>query len=162
MLAVENDRKLEAGTLKLSIPASTEYLEELRGDVREFLVISGVPEKAAHEVVVGVDEAVSNAVVHSCRKDPGCQVDLDVRVNGSEIQVTVTNPGPSFDPTAFTVPDTVLAITTGIRPSLGIQLMRKVFDDMTYLCVHEGVNHLVLTKDLVPAPPASRLRILPE
>jgi anti-sigma regulatory factor (Ser/Thr protein kinase) len=161
MLAAELNAEIQAGTLKFSIPASTEYLERLRGDVREFLALSGVPEKAAHDIVVGVDEAVSNAVVHACRKDPEHEVSVDVRVGRSEVQVTVTNPGPRFDPSSFPEPDRAAAMKAGRRPPLGIHMMRKVFDDMICLCVHEGVNHLVLTKSLSPAPPACRLRILP-
>ncbi len=150
--------KHDAGTLELSIPASTEHLARVRAKVHEFLITARVTRPVAHEIVVGIDEAVTNAIVHSCQNDSGYQVSVVVTLNEPAIQISVTNAGLRFDPTTFPTPDIACAMSEGFRPSLGIHLMRQVFDDMTYQCVQDGVNQLVLTKNIAPLTNA---RILP-
>jgi len=147
----------------VTIPCATDHLQYLRESVRDFFSGLEVPRTAVREIVLGVDEAVSNVLLHSCPGKAGEEIHVDLALEKDDVRVTVTSRGPYFDPTVFPEPDIEDSMERGSRPSLGIFLMRKIFDDMTYLCVHEGTNHLVLTKGLAPATMASAgaCRILP-
>jgi anti-sigma regulatory factor (Ser/Thr protein kinase) len=146
---------------RVSIPWATERLGYLRESVRDFLSEFDVPHTATQEIVLGVDEAVSNVLLHAGGGNGSKEVHVDITLEKEDVQVTVTSPGPYFDPTVFPDPDIEDCMKRGSRPALGIALMRKIFDEMTYLCVHEGTNHLVLTKGLAAPVEAAEARILP-
>jgi serine/threonine-protein kinase RsbW len=147
-----------------AVPGSTQHLNEMREMVRRCVSHPHVPEKTAFQIVIAVDEALSNAMLHSCRNNPAQKVELNIVLDEEKISVTLKNEGPYFDPTLFkkeTMPD---ELKERKRPPLGIELIRKIFDDIQYQCrgsESDGrVNELTLIKYLTktvvePAPAIS-------
>jgi anti-sigma regulatory factor (Ser/Thr protein kinase) len=132
---------------ELVIPRSTRHLQEVRDETKRYLAESSVPEKTAKTMVLAVDEAVANVILHSHGHEANGTIGVKIEADGSRARVTVTNKGPYFDPTVYPEPDIQAHIRSGTRPSLGIQLMKAVLDDMNY--THKnGTNVLVLTKNL--------------
>jgi anti-sigma regulatory factor (Ser/Thr protein kinase) len=92
------------------------------------------------EIVAGVDEAVSEVMMRSYVVDVGRELDLEITLDDERVQVSIKNDGACFDPAAPAV--------KGAFPSLGIELIRRVFDDIRHTYSEQGVNHLVLGRKL--------------
>jgi anti-sigma regulatory factor (Ser/Thr protein kinase) len=80
-------------TLELGADARAEELAPLRGQLRTWLVGSGVPDDVANDVVLASSEALSNAVEHAYRGSAG-SVSLEARISAAgELFVVVRDAG---------------------------------------------------------------------
>jgi anti-sigma regulatory factor (Ser/Thr protein kinase) len=129
--------------MQFTVPCSANHLGSIRKAVRHMLDGSHVSGKTAREIVVGVDEAVTEVMLRSYVVDIVRDVDLEIALDDEKVRVSITNDGACFDPqtSAF----------RGGFPSLGIELIREVFDDISHSYADHGMNHLVLTRNLAQA-----------
>jgi serine/threonine-protein kinase RsbW len=77
--------------MECSIPASASHLAGLRRTVRDCL--REVPGEAAEELVLALNEAATNAVLHGSRG--GQPVEVTVRVEDDWIEASVLDHGPA-------------------------------------------------------------------
>jgi serine/threonine-protein kinase RsbW len=77
--------------LDLSLPPSSSRLPDLRRSVARTL--EGVDEEVVADVLLALDEAVSNAIRHGSRA--GDPVQVSVKADGGWIEMTVLDGGPT-------------------------------------------------------------------
>ena len=80
--------------MELTIPAAPARLADLRQAARHAL--REVPPQIAEELVLAVDEAATNAILHGSRG--GDPVQVAVRVRGDWVEATVVDHGPAQPP----------------------------------------------------------------
>ncbi len=131
--------------IQITVPCSADHLGRVREAVRGALLGSRVSCKTVREIVAGVDEAVSEVMLRSYVVDVGRELDLEITLDDERVQVSIRNDGACFDPAA--------PVMKGGFPSLGIELIRKVFDDIRHSYSEQGVNHLVLARNLEAMEP---------
>ena len=131
----------------LTIPSSTKHLEQVRDTVRDCISQPHIPESLASQLILAVDEALANIILHSCGNHSGVMIAISIATDDEKVQVTLRNKGPYFDPATFPEPDIEIHLRNGTRPSLGIHLLRNILDDMQY-SHNDGLNELVLIKHL--------------
>ena len=83
------------GTLRVSAPATPATVQNLRRALRDWLAARGVERDDAEDVVLLVDEAVTNAVEHACTDHDACRVEVVAtdRPCGAGIAVLIGDDG---------------------------------------------------------------------
>jgi len=107
---------------------------------------SGLEEDAVYHCQLAVDEACTNIVEHSYRRD-GAEYPIEVvcRFEGARFYITVIDDGPAFDPLARLDPDPAATLDAREPGGWGIYFIKQVMDEITYE-FEENRNHLVMMK----------------
>jgi len=129
-------------------------------DMREFLehavVTLGGSEDDAGDLVLAVNEAVTNVLLHGYDGRPG-PVSLCVEVEGADLRVILTDNAWLFDPTQVPPPDINLPLEDRPLGGLGVHMMRQLTDELLYRVTAEGHNELTFIKrGVIDQPETSR------
>ena len=139
----------------LTIRYSTAVVRDLN-DIREFLehavVTLGGSEDDAGDLVLAVNEAVTNVLLHGYGNQPG-PVALCVEVEAGELRVILSDSAPLFDPTQVPPPDIYLPLEDRPLGGLGVHMMRQLTDDLVYRVAPDGGNELTFVKRGAVAQP---------
>ncbi len=129
----------------MRIDADLKNLAALRRFIVESAAQSGFssPEAIA-DLLVAVNEAVTNIIVHGYRGQPGV-VDIEVTYDRDNLAVSLEDRSPPFDPTSVPAPDVSLPLAQRRFGGMGIHLMRQFTDEVIYRSTAGG-NELVLIK----------------
>ena len=104
-------------------------------DMREFLeqsvLVLGGSEDDAGDLVLAVNEAVTNVLLHGYDNQPG-PVILCVEVENGDLRVILTDTAPLFDPTRVPPPDIFLPLEDRPLGGLGVHMMRQLTDELVY------------------------------
>jgi serine/threonine-protein kinase RsbW len=102
-------------------------VEEVMGAVREMSCSEG----KEFEIELALTEALANAVVHGCAKDPDKSVQVCAACDpGRGILIVVRDPGPGFDPAQ--VPSPVLGQQIYSEGGRGIFLINQLMDEVSF------------------------------
>ena len=130
------------GHILIEVAADPKLLGTIRGMVRSYLAEIGFERERADEVVLGVDEACTNAIRHGCR---GCE-DMTFRIafrsDEDWIEIELRDSGDPAPPEAFErrapiVPTDIATLQPG---GLGVYLMYEVFDEVSFISGPETGN----------------------
>ena len=117
-------------------------------DMREFLeqsvLVLGGSEDDAGDLVLAVNEAVTNVLLHGYDNQPG-PVILCVEVENGDLRVILTDTAPLFDPTRVPPPDIFLPLEDRPLGGLGVHMMRQLTDELVYRALPDG-NELAFVK----------------
>lgn len=117
-----------------------------RDAIMEFIRPYCADERQELDIMIALQEALANAIVHGCQGDAGKMVRCMVEISPSAIELTVRDPGQGFDTTSSD--DLTEDGTNLTRHGRGIQLIRSLMDEVSYC--HRGTE-LHLKKRLRPA-----------
>jgi serine/threonine-protein kinase RsbW len=131
-------------------------------DMRDFLEGAiqnlGGDDDTAGDLVLAVNEAVTNVLLHGYDDRPG-PVSLCVEAEGPDLRVYLSDDAPLFDPTTVPTPDINLPLEDRPLGGLGVHMMRQLSDELTYQTTGAGKNELTFVKRGVlaesPAPVSS-------
>ena len=114
-------------------------------DIREFLEKAvmqlGGNEDLAGDLVLSVNEAVTNVLLHGYSDQPGL-IELSVEANGSDLTIRLSDGGPLFDPTTAPTPDLRLPLDQRPLGGLGVHMMRQLTDELAYSVTGDQRNEL--------------------
>ena len=126
---------------EFSFPGDAESMSAARDAVMEFIQPHCGSELEETDILIALQEALANAVLHGCRNDPSKTVCCRVEVDSGAFTIIVRDPGPGFDVHSATQATEAGAnFTTHGR---GICLMRSLMDEVTY---RNGGSELQLRK----------------
>lgn len=132
----------------LTLRYSTATVRDLN-DIREFLesavLTLGGDSDAAGDLVLAVNEAVTNTLLHGYNENPGVVV-VSVEADDGDLLVRLIDDAPHFDPTAVPPPDINLPLEDRPLGGLGVHMMRQLTDELTYSVTTEGKNELLFVK----------------
>ena len=131
----------------LTIRNDTAQVRDLN-DMREFLETAvltlGGSDDDAGDLVLAVNEAVTNVLLHGYDSRPG-PVTICVEVVDNDLRVILTDSAPLFDPTRVPPPDIVLPLEDRPLGGLGVHMMRQLTDELLYRPLADG-NELIFVK----------------
>jgi serine/threonine-protein kinase RsbW len=134
-----------ASVLELLLTGDSTAVPAARDRVMDFLEERGVADEEAIDVMVALQEALVNAVLHGCKNDPSQIVRCSVEVDSETVTIMIRDPGEGFESAAVTdVSDDGINLTNHGR---GILLMRGLMDEVSYS--HAG-SELTLKKHRHP------------
>jgi PAS domain S-box-containing protein len=119
--------------LAFSLPLEPARLSRARQRIREYLFEHRVDALAADDVVLAIEEAMTNAVRHSGSTE---DLDISLRCTGGDVTVTVRDHGRGFDVERFDPKLCPDLLEPGGR---GLFLIASLMDDLTLSC-HSGLE----------------------
>jgi serine/threonine-protein kinase RsbW len=129
----------------LRIAAELENLAEIRDFVQKTATTIGVAPDIIPDVLLAVDEAVTNVLVHGYQGQAG-MIEIELRRRGDSLRVCLRDQATPFDPTTVPAPDLTLPLEQRPFGGMGVYLMRQLMDEMTYRITRQGGNELTLVK----------------
>ena len=133
---------------ELTIAATVENIEAVTDFVNEQLEAIDCSMKTQMQIDIAIDELFSNIAHYAYNPEVG---DATVRVEVTEdplaVVITFIDKGVPYDPLAKADPDTTLSAEERKIGGLGIYMVKKSMDDVTYE-YKDGQNILAIKKNL--------------
>jgi serine/threonine-protein kinase RsbW len=120
--------------------ATSGECKRFRGDLQRLLDTAGFEEPQKTEVVLAVDEVLSNIARHAY-EGPG-EIEIEFKDHADHTEIVVRDSGKTFDLTQAPLPDLPRTEPGG----LGIYLIRTLMDKVEHGPRASGGNELRLTK----------------
>ena len=128
--------------------AKMEVLGELRSFVEDVSLYCNIGHDDAFAFKLAVDEICTNIIQYGyVDKDPGL-VTLFFDVEDKTARLTISDDGKYFPPDQAQIPDVNAVLDEREIGGLGIYFVKEVMDDVSYERTDDGVNRLVLEKEL--------------
>lgn len=126
--------------------AHSSHLAPFRKKLRSLLEEAGFDEKKTHDVLLSVDEVLTNVIRHAYGSQNENQGPDKIRVSFSNsedrAEIVIEDQGPSFDPSRFPSP----SLPPEKPGGLGIHLVRSLIDELHYESLKPKGNRLRLVK----------------
>lgn len=137
----------EDSQVHLAVGSRFEDIELVQIVIAESLTRLRLDDGESEDIALAVREAVANAIEHGNRRHPEKRVEVEVRLDGIDIEIRVTDQGRGFDPAQVRDP---CAAENLLRPGgRGILFMRQFMDDIDYTFLDEGGTVVTLRKRLL-------------
>jgi len=131
---------------KTTFPARFDFLDEIRDLVAQTARAGGFTEKAIYSLQLAADEAASNIIEHAYEGVTDASLDISCDMQGDTIVITMHDTGKSFDPSKVKKPNIKADLSDRQIGGLGVYLMRKLMDDVSYESNLTTGNLLTMTK----------------
>ncbi len=139
-------------TRRLSVPATDEGIKTALDALESLWAAQGVSRAVTWPVEVSLDEVLANVVRHGLAgRGEAARVELELQLEPGDpprCEVRVADDGPEFDPLAAATPDTTLGVDERPIGGLGIELVKRLMDEVHYERTG-GRNRLRLVRRLV-------------
>lgn len=130
----------------ITFPASFEYLDEIRDFIAQTAREGGFTEKAVYSLQLAADEAASNIIEHAYEGVSNASLDIACDVRDDVIVITMRDNGKPFDPSTVKQPNLKADLSERQVGGLGVYLMRKLMDEVSYESNSMTGNLLIMTK----------------
>jgi serine/threonine-protein kinase RsbW len=111
-----------------------------RESVMDFIKEHRFPQSEEIDILVALQEALANAVLHGCQNDGTKTILCRVEINLSALTIVIRDPGPGFDLAAI---ESAALTPNTTEHGRGICLMRSLMDEVTY---RRGGSEILLRK----------------
>jgi len=131
---------------EITLDATLENIETVTAFVDEQLEAMDCSMKAQMQIDIAIDELFSNIAHYAYKPDVG-QATVRIENNDGKVSITFIDKGVPYDPLAKEDPDTSLSADERGIGGLGIFMVKKSMDDMTYEYA-DGENRLTIIKTI--------------
>jgi serine/threonine-protein kinase RsbW len=139
-----------SNVVSLCVAADVTQLATIRAFVEQHSRALGVDAFDIYDLILAVNEAATNIVVHGYRGRPGA-IEIELRQLGNAIEIRLRDQAPLFDPTRVPAPDLTLPLHKRPLGGMGIHVIRELMDAIRYRVTPEGGNELTLVKRAIVA-----------
>ena len=116
-----------------TMQASLESIPEITGWVDQLLTKAGCTVKARRQIDVALDEILSNIARYAYpEKEGSMTVEIDMDEETGMLSLTFRDEGIPFDPLGKEEPDVTLGVRERAVGGLGIFLVKKMMDKVSY------------------------------
>jgi serine/threonine-protein kinase RsbW len=129
----------------LRVAARLESLGQIRRFVQEAAMARDAGPVALRHILLAVDEASTNIIVHGYHGEDGT-IEVEVAREGESLRIRLRDTADPFDPTAVPPPDLTVPLAERPIGGLGIQLLREAMDEVSHRITPEGGNELTLVR----------------
>lgn len=119
-----------------SVPVIREWLEALAHE-------EGLPDNLISHLVLAVEEAVDNIILHAYG-EAGGEIELEAERQGEALIIRIMDRGTVFNPLDCPEPDLRLPLEARPQGSMGIPLMKRFVDEIRHRARPGGGNELEL------------------
>ncbi len=133
---------------KITLPAAIESIEAATDFINYILEGAGCPMKAQVQLDVALDELMSNVAMYAYAPETGdVTVSIKILDDPRRAVITITDKGVPYDPLKKEDPDVTLSADEREIGGLGIFIVKKSMDDMTY-AYKNGKNVVTVVKNI--------------
>lgn len=131
--------------IRIAIPSDVSYLEPVRTMIQEAAALAGLDRDAAAQVQLAVTEGCANVIRHCYNNATNERIDLVFTFGPDLFEVRIDDYGKFVDPSRIKSRP-----LDEVRPGgLGVHLMHKVMDEVTYTKNSWGGTSLTMKKKVV-------------
>ena len=134
---------------RMTIGADRSEIARVNAAFAAFADAHALAASVRRSVHVAIDELLSNTIMHGFTGREGGEVTVEAVLRADRVCVTLTDDGAPFDPLAEAAPDTTLTAQERRIGGLGIHLVRRIMDEVSYQRQADR-NVVVMTKRLTP------------
>lgn len=116
--------------VRLDFASRYELLEMVQTVLGQLAALAGFDDDTRHYMSVAVRESVVNAIKHGNKQDADKRVEVEFRVNGQGLGISVRDHGAGFRPD--NVPDPLAPENLLKTDGRGIFFMRQFMDEVRY------------------------------
>ena len=139
---------MEQNTKEMTIEATLENIPLVTDFVNEELEEFGCPMRARFQIDVAIDELLGNIARYAYDPETGpATVRVEVEEEPLSVVITFIDHGKPYDPLAKEDPDTTLSVEDRDIGGLGIFVVKKTMDDISYE-YKNGQNILRIKKNI--------------
>lgn len=131
---------------KVTFDANFDNLDEIREFVGEVARQVGFSDKEIYSIQLAADEASSNIIEHAYAGVKGGKIEIECRMSGNVLKIIIRDQGKSFDPSSVPEPNVKADLSERKIGGLGMYLMRKLMDEVSYESSAERGNVLTMIK----------------
>jgi len=135
-------------TTEILIPARLDAVPGLSLEIEHFMHDAGYADSQILDIQLAIEESVTNSILHGYRGQPG-QISVHCDILPEYMTVIITDNAPAFDPLGMPDPDITSSLEERKAGGLGIYLIRRVTDGVSYR-YDKGKNILTLIKKRGP------------
>lgn len=133
---------------ELTIDATIENIEKVTAFVNETLESYNCPSKAMVQIDIAIDELFGNIANYAYNPDVGpATVRIEIIDNPMAVVITFADNGVPYDPLAKADPDITQSAEERAIGGLGIYLVKKSMDEISYE-YKDGKNILKIKKKI--------------
>ncbi len=129
----------------LKIPADIEYLPKVRNYIQNRALQNKFSEKVIHAVKLAAEEVCTNIIRHGYKNKNNGSIQIEVISRRKSLTVNIIDQGQTYDPKQVKTPDLKEYVELGKIGGLGIMMIRKLMDEISYKVTPRG-NEFQLTK----------------
>jgi serine/threonine-protein kinase RsbW len=129
----------------LAVNASLDNLQKVRQYIEKASNRLGVSQKALGDLLLVVDEAVTNVIIHGYGDSEGV-VKLHMEAEDDSVIISIRDQAKDFDASMVSAPELDTALKDRPFGGMGIFLIRKMTDEAEFLSLPDGGNELRLVK----------------
>ena len=115
--------------------------------VEEIAEERGLDSGVAMNINLALEEAVTNVIMYAYPEGEEGELRLDAVIDDDSLKFILSDKGKEFDPTAKPEPDITLDVEKRPVGGLGIHLVRKIMDSVSYKR-KDGKNILTMIKHI--------------
>ena len=97
-IAILAVRRALPAPLDLAVPADRHAVVDATARLRAWCRTAAIPEDAADDLALALEEVGVNVVVHALRERPGAHFRVRLRREGTEAVLEIRDTGPPFNP----------------------------------------------------------------
>ena len=131
---------------KITFDATFDNLDEIREFVGEISRQGGFSDKEIYSIQLAADEASSNIIEHAYAGAEDGKIDIDCSISETELKIVMRDHGKSFDPSTVPEPNIKADLSERKIGGLGMYLMRKLMDEVSYESSVNAGNVLTMIK----------------
>ncbi len=135
-----------ASDVSFEIPAELEQIQKVSENIEQCMKSHGWGEDAILDVQLAVEEAVTNTILHGYDGTSGT-IAIRIETTAHHIAVEIADDAPAFDPLSVPEPDVSADLEERQIGGLGIFLIRRVMDEVSYR-YEKNKNILVMEKKI--------------
>lgn len=129
----------------VSIPASLSELLNLRESLLDFIG-TDLDEIDRSRVILAIDEAVANVIIHGYKNDASQTVDIKMESDSRSLTFTITDKAYKYNPLEYAFPEMEVYHENGRCGGLGVDLYSRIMK-VNYESNPAGGNRLILVKE---------------
>jgi serine/threonine-protein kinase RsbW len=133
----------EVATLHIS--SNLTNLSEVRRFIQQTAVALTNDIEAIGDLVLAVDEAITNIIVHGYQNGSG-EIEVCLSVAKNALTIGLNDRAPAYDPTDLPIPDTKAPLGMRKPGGMGVHMIRNLVDEVSYERTPDGWNKFILTK----------------
>ena len=133
---------------KIVFDANFDNLDEIREIVAKAARKVGFSDKEIYAIQLAADEASSNIIEHAYAGVTGGKLEIDISTSDTKLKIIMRDHGKPFDPASVPEPNVKADLSERKIGGLGMYLMRKLMDEVSYESSPETGNILTMIKRL--------------
>ena len=133
---------------RLSVNSTTNNLARIRNFIKTQSRNAGFDEETANKIVLAADEACTNIIKHAYKYSAKGKINVNLSFSQNKLRIAITDEGTHFNSSSIKDPDLKKYYEEKKVGGLGMFLMKKLMDEVSYSHPNSKKNKVTLIKYL--------------